>query len=654
MNRMCFSGLLVLAVFIGLPGCSENSSGDYSGPPLFLEAPTDLRAAGKSSTLVQLRWEDHADEEEGYYIERSTDGADFETVGFVTNPAPPPSDYYYHTDSVPAPETPYYYRVYAAYDHGAPQEVTSDFSNIAVVIPLAGPEGLTAESPASTEIMLTWTDTSVHEDKFSVERAEVGVTNFEIITTVEKDRNWFLDEGLEIQTTYLYRVRAFDLGGNLSDYSDEQTESTLAVPWARSYGGVDYETSSFVCAHGKDGSILAGTTATYGVGSSDLHVLNLGVDGKIVWEKTYCGSLEEYARSVMPTCDGGYILAGDTTSFGKGLSNLWVLKLDADGGIEWEKCYGGDQYNHAACISETGDGGFILAGTTDSFGAGSRDVWILKLDGIGDVTWQKTYGGDDADYARQIALTADGGFIVAGRTSSFGSRPGDFWVFKLDSAGDVKWQKSYGQAADIETAFSIAETNDGEGYGYIVAGNRFIGGNSEADLWVLKLDGIGTPDWQKTYGGTKDDRLQSVFQAKDLSYIVAGHTRSFGAGGVDCWIMNVDSQGAIVWEKTFGGVLDDALKCCGMVPDGGYIAAADTLSFGAGFSDYWAFRLNLTEALEFIPTSGALVLDSTATVTDTAVVPADTTATVTDTMISPVTTSAVVTVTSCIVNEQAP
>jgi len=203
-----------------------------------------------------------------------------------------------------------------------------------------------------------------------------------------------------------------------------------------------------------------------------------------------------------------------------------VLKLDSNGSVEWQKTYGGTSYDEANSIAETSDNGFIVAGGTMSFGAGGYDYWVLKLDSNGSVEWQKTYGGSSDDYAFSIQETSDNGFIVAGRTESFGAGSGDSWVLKLDPNGNVTWQKTYG-GSDSDSANSIAETSDN---GFIVAGSSYSFGAGGADSWVLKLDSNGNiPDCDligETYVSANDSEAtveETTVTAVDTT-IVAGST----------------------------------------------------------------------------------------------------------------------------------
>ena len=207
--------------------------------------------------------------------------------------------------------------------------------------------------------------------------------------------------------------------------------------------------------------------------------------GTVVWNRIYFGTSADNANSIQQTSDGGYIVAGQTGS------DAWVLKLDGAGSFVWQKAYGGPEIlkerirsgRHPTEVMSSPDG-------RDPSGAGSDDAWVLKLDGGGDIVWQKAYGGLNADNARSIQQTSDGGYVVAGWTGSFGAGSDDAWVLKLDGSGDPQWQKTYG-GAGLDYAHSIRQTSVG---GYVVAGRtRSFGAGSE-DAWVLKIKPGGPID----------------------------------------------------------------------------------------------------------------------------------------------------------------
>jgi len=262
------------------------------------------------------------------------------------------------------------------------------------------------------------------------------------------------------------------------------------------------------------------------------------------WSRTYGGTNRDVASAIVPTPDGGYLVAGRASP--SWIWGVWVLKLDGSGNVQWQKTYGGVVDDRVSvAVAPTSDGGYVVAGTTWSFGAGYGDVWVLKLNGSGDVVWQKTYGGPERDEARAVAPTPDGGYVVAGATRSFGAGYVDAWVLKLDGSGNVVWQKAYGGGthyASYDWANAVAPTSDG---GYVVAGLTRSFGAGYEDVWVLKLNGSGDVVWQKTYGGAKDDWANAVVPTSDGGYVVAGATRSFGAGYEDVWVLKLDADGTV-------------------------------------------------------------------------------------------------------------
>jgi len=214
---------------------------------------------------------------------------------------------------------------------------------------------------------------------------------------------------------------------------------------------------------------------------------------------------------------------------------------------QWARTYGGSEDDFASSILQTSDGGYIVYGSTESFGVEYLDIWILKLNIWGEIEWQKTYGEDISDYtnnAYSIQKTNDGGYIIGGSisVSGFGHQ---FWIIKLSSNRDIIWQKSYGDDL-INYAYSLQQTSDG---GYIVAGNTGINDAEGHDILILKLFFDGTIEWTKTYGESKDDKPSSILHTSDGGYVVAGYTMAFGAGSSDIWILKLASDGTIEWLK---------------------------------------------------------------------------------------------------------
>ena len=307
-----------------------------------------------------------------------------------------------------------------------------------------------------------------------------------------------------------------------------------AQEWAWTYGGSDHDYARGMSQTADGGSIQVLDTYSFSPsGLWDTWVVKLDSNGEVDWQKIYKRYVYETPTSVQQTTDGGYVVAGYTFRWaGDHNCDAWVLKLTANGSVDWQRKYGGSEWDWAECIQQTSDGGFIVAGYSDSSSPDNDDAWVLKLDSDGNVQWQNTYGGPEWDGAESIQQTTEGGYIVAVRTSSFGAGGSDIWILKLDSGGGIDWQNTYG-GNNAEFVGSIQQTTDG---GYIVAGHTSSSGAGETDVWVLKLyaDGQPNPDdfgavaWQKTYGGSRTDSADAICQSADGGYIVAGTTSSFG------------------------------------------------------------------------------------------------------------------------------
>ena len=301
-----------------------------------------------------------------------------------------------------------------------------------------------------------------------------------------------------------------------------------------------------------DGYVVAGSTKSSYWGPSDVWVLKLDESGSVLWQKTYGGSGYDEAYSIQQTLDVGYIVAGTSTGE-EGLLNASVLKLDANGNVVWQKTYNngtglGYGSDYAYSIQQTSDSGYIVGGKTFTFATDSFEAWVLKLNENGDIVWQKIYGGngyDEEAYSiRQTDDDGDGqkddGYIVAGTGGYLFGGLSDVWLLKLDGNGNILWQKAYG-GFENDGAYSIQQTLD---RGYIVAGEmRSL--ESWADAWVLKLDESGNISWQKTYGGTYDEYARAISQTQDGGYIVAGGTRSFGSYS-DAWFLKLNGRGDII------------------------------------------------------------------------------------------------------------
>jgi len=335
------------------------------------------------------------------------------------------------------------------------------------------------------------------------------------------------------------------------------------------------------------GYIITGYTCSYGAGSYDVYLIKTDSLGDTLWTRTFGGSASDVGYSVQQTTDGGYIIAGITYSYGAGYADVWLIKTDLLGNTLWTRTYGGSDWDEAYSVQQTTDGGYIIAGYTKSYGAGDRDVYLIKTDSLGDTLWTRTYGGSDWDEAYSVQQTTDGGYIIAGITYSYGAGYADVWLIKTDLLGNTLWTRTFGGSSSSDGAYSVQQTTDG---GYIIAGFIWKTGDNLRDVYLIKTDAKGNVQWVKTFGGRKDDVGNSVQQTKDGGYLIAGKTNSYGAGYADVWLIKTDLLGNTLWTRTYGGSDWDEAYSVQQTTDGGYIIAGYTKSYGAGDRDVYLVR----------------------------------------------------------------
>ncbi|MFA6551337.1 MAG: hypothetical protein WCV41_02285 [Patescibacteria group bacterium] len=360
-----------------------------------------------------------------------------------------------------------------------------------------------------------------------------------------------------------------------------------AVEWDRAIGGTGNDQAYSVQQTFNGAYIIAGLTNSFNVGFYDVYLVKMDSEGSLLWAKTFGGAGYDQAYAVRQTSDNGYIVAGVADSFGAGFADVYVIKTDTDGNLLWQKTFGGADSDCAYAVQQTSDGGYIIAGLTDSFGAGKSDAYLVKTDTDGSPLWQKTFGGAGVDDADSVQQTSDGGYIVAGKTSSFGAGKTDIYLFKTDAAGNLLWEKTFG-GSDIDDANSVQQTSDG---GYIVAGKTSSFGSGETNAYLLKTGADGNLLWAKVFGDADDSSSSSVRQTADGGYIVAGETKSFGAKTVDVYLIKTDINGNLLWQKIFGGASIDRSASVQQTSDDGYIVAGETNSFGFGNFDVYLAKI---------------------------------------------------------------
>ena len=415
------------------------------------------------------------------------------------------------------------------------------------------------------------------------------------------------------------------------------------IEWQQAYGGSDYDESRSIHQTRDGNYFVAGITGSNdgdveaNHGYTDFWVLKLDELGVVLWKKIYGGSDLDDALSSHSTTDGGLVVAGFTrsndgdVSGNHGDSDAWILKLDSVGVIEWQKCLGGSGWEEAWDVQQTIDGGYIVAGLSGSIDGdvtvnhGSLDYWIVKLSSAGNIEWQKSLGGSLLDIAYSINQTNDGGYIVAGESNSpdgdvtniHGNF--DYWVVKLNFEGKIEWQKTLG-GTNLDRANEVQQTKEG---GYIVLGQArsnngdVTGGHGGYDYWIVKLTNTGEFEWQRSLGGSGEDYGRHVQQTKDDGYIITGQTQSNNGdvlgndGGADIWVVKLMNGGEIQWQKSLGGSQAEIGFFIQQTNDEGFILSGSAWSNNGdvsgvqGKTDFWIVKLSPesspTTALQFSP-----------------------------------------------------
>jgi hypothetical protein len=386
-------------------------------------------------------------------------------------------------------------------------------------------------------------------------------------------------------------------GAGQADIYVVKLDANGNLQWTKTIGGPASEEGSSLIQTSDGGYAIAGSTKSFGAGGDDVYVVKLDAKGNLQWTKTIGGPKGDYGNSLIQTSDGGYAIAGATKSFGAGAWDVYVVKLDAHGNLQWTKTIGGPKDDRGSSLIQTSDGGYAIAGKTESFGAGYTDVYVIKLDANGNLQWTKTIGGEGLDDGSSIIQTSDGGYAIAG-SASFGAENYeevcvfyDVYVVKLDANGNLQWTKTIDQEGS-EWGYSLIQTSDG---GYAIAGTYSLlhGGIHPFDVYVVKLDANGNLQWTKTIGGEHHhDSGSSLIQTSDGGYAIAGYTYSFGAGDYDVYVVKLDAKGNLQWTKTIGGKSADGGSSIIQTSDGGYVIAGDTKSFGAGETDVCVVKLD--------------------------------------------------------------
>jgi hypothetical protein len=358
-------------------------------------------------------------------------------------------------------------------------------------------------------------------------------------------------------------------------------ENPVVERWTRTLGGTASDAGNAVVQTADGGYFAVGTTYSFGADSGEVYLVKTNAQGDTLWTRMYGGDGYYEGLSGEQTADGGYVATGYV--WREGYQYMLLIKTDASGDTLWMRTFEFAGYECGFSVQQTTDGGYIIVGYSvqDSFA-----VYLVRTNREGYEIWSNVFGGTDFEEGVAVRQTTDHGYIVAGDTKSFGAGGIDVYLFKTNQQGDTQWSRTYG-GTNEDRSSSVQPTSDG---GYVVAGYTRSFGAGGADVFLIKTNPQGDTQWTRTYGGANDDVGSSVRQTADGGYIIAGTTSSFGAGGSDVYVVRVDSSGKVEWTRTFGGDHDDCGYGIAPADDGGYIICGSTSSYGAGDADVWLLK----------------------------------------------------------------
>ena len=408
-----------------------------------------------------------------------------------------------------------------------------------------------------------------------------------------------------------------------------QAPPCLEIEWSHNFGGSGNEIANEVIQTSDGNYLVVGFSESTNVdltgnfGKEDFWVVKLDSLGEIIWEKNYGGFDTDKASSVVETEMGDFLVAGSSLSIGNDVSSnygnedIWVIKINSDGILLWEKNYGGFDNENAEDIQLTSDGGIIVTGYSESNegdltgNKGDFDFWIFKTDASGNLQWQKNLGGSSADWGYGVKENSSGEFIVAGSTFSSNGDVSDnngfydFWIVKLSQSGTLVWERNFGGITE-ERAYALELTQNEEiiAAGTSISSDGDVGGNNGGnDAWFVKLNQNGDLIWSHNYGGIQEDRSFSIWETNDKGFITAGFSRSSNAdvnnnyGGKDGWLIKLVEDGNMEWEQNYGGTKEDRFFSVQQTSDDGFIACgfsfSDDLDLESNYGnrDFWVIKL---------------------------------------------------------------
>jgi predicted secreted protein len=361
--------------------------------------------------------------------------------------------------------------------------------------------------------------------------------------------------------------------------------------WNKTYGGTGWDVANSVVETGDGGFLLAGYNNSSGAGKGDFWMVRTNSAGRMLWNRTSGGPDYDEAQSVIQTVDGGYAVAGVTRSYGLGVTDFWLVKTDLNGLHQWNRTYGGTGLDYLFALTQTNDGGYVMTGSTYRNETNQSDFYLVKTDSAGNLVWERTYGESGWEEAYAVVQTSDGGYAVVGETDSVGAGGTDIWWVKTTPDGDQEREQTYG-GANNDGASSLVQTADG---GYLIAGYTESYGNGipmYPDLWLVRIDSTGKarPLWDHSFGGLGSDSAEDLISTES-GFAVAGATQLYNASDQDFWLITTDTVGNLNWSQTYGGSGYDHSYSAIETVDRGFALVGDTFSYGAGSADMWLVKV---------------------------------------------------------------
>ncbi len=354
--------------------------------------------------------------------------------------------------------------------------------------------------------------------------------------------------------------------------------------WADHCGGSLNESGQSVLVRDNGDIVVFGSTYSYGAGSHDLYLMVMDSSGIVHFDTTFGGLDTDYGYAVTETSDGGLVLVGSSKSISSGDYDVLVIGLDENYTLRWIKNYGGLENDRGQAVAATTDGGCLITGTTSSLGL-SADFYALRLDSLGDTVWTNTYGGPAGETGMGVCMLPDGAALV-GSTGSYGEGYSSIYLVRIDLNGDTLWTATYG-GVRADFGYDVMMLPDN---GLIIAGATAPDGKSYYDGYLIRTDEDGGIVWQYTYGGSLEDRLYALVPSIDGGIIATGVSERSGGRKHDGYLLKVDAEGGLLWERFPGGIETDVLFDIAMSPSGEIVAVGHSYSAGAGGSDVFLTR----------------------------------------------------------------